>query len=36
MIKERNTRDVLIIKDIFMKEKAKTCKTNINVYDNSW
>ena len=36
MIKERNTRDVLIIKDIFMKEKAKTYKTNINVYDNSW
>jgi len=36
MIKERNTRDVLMIKDIFIKGKAKTCKTNINVYDNSW
>ena len=36
MIKERNARDVLMIKNVFTKREAKTCKTNINLCDNSW
>jgi len=36
VVSKRNEINVLMVKNIFAKEKAKGRKANINIGDNSW
>ena len=36
VVSKRNEINVLMVKNIFVKEKAKGRKVNIDIEDNSW